>query len=182
MATQLYYEIIDRIEEFRAERLRDLRMELVFAKAVRSAMSGLRDKAITKRIVATVREILGWENATIVLESSDETLVSWRLTAWGGETGLDYSTRLTAYLGCRGFGGDPAQHSTKCVNFAAWSESSCCAGRLCSEIVALEDADQEESARLATLLVALREAKDAWERESANSPLRSIAQSAASAF
>ena len=59
--------------------------ELMFFMAVQSVMSELDGKPITRRIVAKVRDILGWKDAVIYFGDNDNELSTWTISTWGGE-------------------------------------------------------------------------------------------------
>lgn len=165
--------IVDDILARSAEHSDRLRLELAFALAVRSAMHDLNGKSVTRRICGKVSEIMGWQNAIITLNDSEQAFVSWTLTAWGGETGRQHGDRLTAWLGSR-----EGLYSPKCVNFDGWAANSCRWAATKKAIAEHEAVTREHAETLADALIAVHEAKERYALLAEGSPVSSYAEEA----
>ena len=165
--------IVDDILAHSAEYSDRLRLELAFALAVRSAMHDLQGKSVTRRICGKVAEIMGWKDAVITLNDSDQAFISWTLTAWGGETGRQHGDRLTAWLGSR-----EGRYSSKCVNFDEWSANACRWAAIKKAIAEHEAVTREHAETLADALIAVHEAKERFNALAECSPVSSYAEEA----
>jgi hypothetical protein len=165
--------IVQGILDRNAEHIVRLRMDLAFALAVRSAMHDLQGKSVTRRICGKVAEILGWRNAIITLNDSDQAFISWTLTAWGGETGRQHGDRLTAWLGSR-----EGLYTPKCVNFDGWAANSCRWANLKGAIAEHEAVTREHAEALADALITAHEAKERFKALAEGSPVSSYAEEA----
>lgn len=166
-------EIVTEVLARNSDRLTSLGQELAFHLAVRSSMKELDGKSVTRRICGKVAEILGWQNATIVLNASDHAFVSWTITAWGGESHRKHDNRLTAWLGSR-----EGMYSPKCVNFEGWEANSCGVQRTLNAIAEHKSVTREGAEALADALIAVREAKARYAAIAEGSPVSSYAEEA----
>ena len=163
-----------------AQSVKSSTQELMFFMAVQSAMSELDGKPITRRIIAKVRDILGWKDAVIYFGDNDNELSTWTISTWGGESGRAYDEKIVAYLGCRGFNGQaPEVHSTKRVRFAAWRETTCFVARTQRNIDRFLNISLADINGLVDAQIVLADARAAWKDIADDSPISHMVEETA---